>query len=97
MIGKVLPCIASTMSDSCFRRMKNYSNQWITGSTNHRASNVTLSTTWLLNSIKVAMLCLHTEQAKAAMMPITKSHPTTKSLPALVKPMYTAGKAQHEA
>ena len=93
MIGKVLPSLAQnlTVAFTGWRTIpiNGLLVQLTTG-------QVTLPTTWLVNSIKVAMLCLCTKQAKAARMPITKSHPTIKSLPALVKPTYTAGKAQHE-
>ena len=67
---KVLQCSACMKFDSCIHGMKNYSSAWNTGSTNHRASNIIDHAA--SEQHKVAMLCLHTEQVKAARVPIAK-------------------------
>ena len=74
-----------TKFDSSIRGMKNYSSAWIIETTNHRASNITDHVA--SGQHKVAMLHLHTEQVKAARVPIAEHFPIAKSLLALKKTM----------
>ena len=70
--------------------MKNYSSAQITGSTNHRESNMNDHVAGKQHNIEchdIAMLRPRTEQVKAARVSIAKCCPIAKSLLALKKLM----------
>ena len=74
--------------------MNNYSSARITGSTNHRASNITDHVASEQHNVHVAMLHSHAEQVKAARVPIADRCPIGKRLLALKKT--DAGKAHQK-
>ena len=85
MLIKVLrhTCSTSTKFNSCICWMKKYFSTWIKGSNIHRLSN---TTDYAASSQhKVAMLCLCTEQVKAANMPTAEGSLICKSLLVLEK------------
>ena len=79
---KVLEYSTCTKLDSYIRGMENYFSTWITGSTNHRASNITDHAA--SEPHKVAVMCVRTDQAKATNL---EQSLIAKSLLAFQKPM----------